>query len=635
MKKNKILYFLLSFIFLGNQLHAQYYNQQADFLNANNIWTFSDSSGLDFSNGTPPVTITSSSHGTDASASACDPATGDLLFYCDGERCFTANDQLMPNGDSLIAGEGPQAVCIVPFINDANKYYVFTIAGYQEIGMESELRYSVVDMGLNNGAGDIQSGQKNILIPTGGDTLSCAMIAIPGNNCDVWLMTHTFGKSVFRATHITGEGIDTAQVTSTAGHLNASGVPVNFAFFSYMSGSYFRSLLSVSPDRQYISISSFDFIAAAVNAATADMNGQLVCRFNPSTGIVSDPVEVENDIWGLGSAFSPDNSKLYLYNLTLNGGTLNQYDISTYDSTSIATSKEIIDTISANYVNFQLFRDTIYLKTDLLQGVSSINSPDSNGTACDFQLASSVSSTDSRAGLHSEVVYTHPDTSFALAMDTLICEGFASGITLHPGIESGDYQYTWNGGSTDTTFTVHDSGTYWVTYTNGCHYTVDTFHLKGNDIEAVITVNQFDLSTTVTYSAYQWLLNGNAIPGATNSIYSVTQNGDYQVVVTGVNGCTDTSDIYTVNNYTGIEDLDRMASQIKIFPVPTDDILNVKAPVPVTLILTSIEGRIVKQAKNSRQLSLADVEEGIYFLKIMDTKGNLIKVAKCVKAVKN
>lgn len=53
------------------------------------------------------------------------------------------------------------------------------------------------------------------------------------------------------------------------------------------------------------------------------------------------------------------------------------------------------------------------------------------------------------------------------------------------------------------------------------------------------------LSSSVTGTAYQWLLNGNAISGATASSYTATIPGNYRVAVT--NSCTDTSAAVTLS----------------------------------------------------------------------------------------
>ncbi|HWR33362.1 MAG TPA: PKD domain-containing protein [Chitinophagaceae bacterium] len=75
----------------------------------------------------------------------------------------------------------------------------------------------------------------------------------------------------------------------------------------------------------------------------------------------------------------------------------------------------------------------------------------------------------------------------------------------------------------------------------------------------VISQNVGDLSSS-SVAGNQWLLNGIAIPGATNLQYRPTKNGVYQVQVT-VNGCkSQLSDPVSVN----IEGIN------KLYPVPTN-----------------------------------------------------------------
>jgi gliding motility-associated-like protein len=49
--------------------------------------------------------------------------------------------------------------------------------------------------------------------------------------------------------------------------------------------------------------------------------------------------------------------------------------------------------------------------------------------------------------------------------------------------------------------------------------------------------------------SYQWLRNGNPITGATAQNYAATQSGTYQVVVTDITGCTDTSRAEIISLY--------------------------------------------------------------------------------------
>jgi len=242
--------------------------------------------------------------------------------------------------------------------------------------------------------------------------------------------------------------------------------------------------------------------------------------------------------------------------------------------------------------------------------------------------------------------------------------------------------YEWNNGSTDSILQVEHGGTYYVTVTtaDGClgrdtvhilqapvvkiadtacqSYTfhghtytktgVDTVVLPATGgrlcdsifildlvmhtiIHPVINVNHFDLSTTMPYVSYQWLLGGAVIPGATADVYTVTQNGDYQVVVTNDKGCRDTSDIYKVTNYTGIDDVQGIARQIRIYPNPAKGMVHIDAPVPVQATIAGIDGRIlIKQAIGGTMLMTQDLAAGMYLIQVRDAEGRLLKVAPLV-----
>ncbi len=43
------------------------------------------------------------------------------------------------------------------------------------------------------------------------------MIAIPGDNCDIWLLLHKYPEAEFISYHITAAGIDAVPVVSVSG----------------------------------------------------------------------------------------------------------------------------------------------------------------------------------------------------------------------------------------------------------------------------------------------------------------------------------------------------------------------------------------------------------------------------------
>lgn len=110
----------------------------------------------------------------------------------------------------------------------------------------------------------------------------------------------------------------------------------------------------------------------------------------------------------------------------------------------------------------------------------------------------------------------------------------------------------WSGSSTTNTISIQ-AGTITDTITVVANFLCGT----SDTIEQIITVYPMPVITpsgtvslcagdSITLSAsvgtaYQWLLGGTAIAGATNSDITISTTGSYAVVVTSANGCTDTS----------------------------------------------------------------------------------------------
>src|SRR5690606_16487119 len=100
-----------------------------------------------------------------ANASVCD-TNGNLLFYTNGSHAWDSTHTPMPNGVPIhtrpvntigLTQACSQGAMIVPFIGDPHRYYIFSHTSPAGSG---ELFYSVVDMRLNNGRGDVVPGQK-------------------------------------------------------------------------------------------------------------------------------------------------------------------------------------------------------------------------------------------------------------------------------------------------------------------------------------------------------------------------------------------------------------------------------------------------------------------------------------------
>ncbi len=187
--------------------------------------------------------------------------------------------------------------------------------------------------------------------------------------------------------------------------------------------------------------------------------------------------------------------------------------------------------------------------------------------------------------------------------------------------------YSYNG------HTYTTSGNYPNKFVNasGCDSTV-LLQLTINTIApATISRTANVLSVAATYSSYQWIRNNSNIPGATANTYTVTQNGDYKVAVTTANGCKDTSAAFTVSDITAINELDKLAAQISIYPNPVTDKIYIQAPAGLHTTLMTVEGRVLQQGKNATTIATGNLARGTYWLKFTDKEGRFIKVMPIVK----
>ncbi len=589
----------------------------------NNIWVFGYKSVLDFNSGSAVLSAPQELPGNSTGSAAVADSEGKLLFYTNGYNVWTKGGQVMPNGSTIfpVVGRlspfsGNQGALIVPVLGQADQYYVFSQEATSNSANDngvSRLWYSVVDMTLNNGEGDVVAGKKSILLDS---ALNGTMIAIPGKECNIWVLTHAIDGNVFKAYNVTASGIAAEPVTSTLGTLPPT--------------AYKWGRMRISPDGKMLGLISTG------NGGGITGAGVELYDFDAGSGTLSN-VRFIDQIGGNGLAFSPDNSKLYVTGVVpvTYKYSLFQFDVTQPTATAITNSKELI--LNTQWTDLRLAPDgkIYHIINSTKLGV--INSPNLSGAACNYtaDVITSVSSVN-QFGMYlpAEYIKGQPaETIYATALDTAVCATFAS-LTL-TGIE-GAKNYTWDDGSTGSSREITAPGTYYVhTQVDFCTNRVDTFVVNELDeVLAVINVKGFVLGTTTPFDRYQWLLNGKAINGATDSIYQVKENGNYSVVVTTDEGCRDTSDVYRVTNYeepTSLQDINGIAASIKVYPNPSDDILNVSSAMPLRVVLTSLDGKVLLEADSKEPFGIQALARGIYFLRCLDMQGNLIKVEKIVK----
>lgn len=333
------------------------------------IWYFGLNAGVTFASGTP-VALTNSRLSTlEGSSVICDRQTGRLLFYTDGVTIWDSTHQQMPNGTNLKGHwTSAQSVLIVPLPEDSNIYYVFTTgAGLYHTSPtptpnNNGVRYSIVDMRLNGGRGDVTV--KNVtLLHQGTEMLTAARHC---NGVDYWVIAHDWaasGGSGFRSYHLTPQGITDTTVSKVGTDFTDGFRTQNMAKLS----STGKLMAVTSATRQIFEIYDFDI----------------------ATGSVSNARLIGTGFNYYSAAFSPDNSKLYTSSLADNNDPnyLYQYNLSSLDAAAIRNSRYEVHKQTGQWqgAQIQLGPDgKIYASWFGQTSLSIINNPNASGVACNY-----------------------------------------------------------------------------------------------------------------------------------------------------------------------------------------------------------------------------------------------------------
>ena len=205
------------------------------------------------------------------------------------------------------------------------------------------------------------------------------------------------------------------------------------------------------------------------------------------------------------------------------------------------------------------------------------------------------------------------------------CEGQNNG-SVNISAAGGTGPYTFDSGIPDPMNIPPGTYTATVQDANGClvqeSYTIESLPLP---MQPTISVNDNDLSTQAGFTNYQWLLNGNPIPGATGETFAITESGAYSVQVTGPNGCSIVSDETNVI-FTSAEEIIPSLQSLNITPNPFQNILNVEIIVmeniDLEIELTDVVGKVILtkainvQTSTTQIIDTEKLETGIYFLNL-------------------
>ena len=328
-------------------------------------WYFGRNAGINFNNGS----IKSLEDGaikTNEGCASISNSKGELLFYTDGVLVWDKNHNIMPNGSDLLGHKSStQSAVIVPKPKSDSIYYIFTVINAGNI---EGVRYSEVDMTLNNGNGDITSN-KNILLATPSTEKISAVKHANGN--DYWVATHGWNSDEFSVFKVTESGVDTTAVKSTVGSYHGI---TSFNGIGYMKFSPNGKRLALAKWGVDSTVEIFDF--------------------DSSSGLISNPIILDNffgrdyENGAYGIEFSLNSNLLYVteINLTTYIGKLYQFDLTDYNKLAIINSNILIyqgrDVLAA----IQLGPDgKIYVCNAFSRFLSVINNPNIIAPNCNYE----------------------------------------------------------------------------------------------------------------------------------------------------------------------------------------------------------------------------------------------------------
>ena len=220
----------------------------------------------------------------------------------------------------------------------------------------------------------------------------------------------------------------------------------------------------------------------------------------------------------------------------------------------------------------------------------------------------------------------------AAGMDMTICSG--ESILLSG---TGATTYTWNNGAVDNvTFVPTISGIYTVVGadTNGCTDTDDVLVTINQTPNATSTaIDPVTLVATPSGENYQWIdcATGLSIADATSDTLIALVNGEYAVVMSSSNGCSDTSSCITVDQV-GLYIPTSLV--ISVYPNPTNGNVSISLPSNDQGVLSiyDAQGKLVQTTnslKNGDVINLSTYTPGMYTFKI--AFGEMIHIERVIK----
>lgn len=238
-------------------------------------------------------------------------------------------------------------------------------------------------------------------------------------------------------------------------------------------------------------------------------------------------------------------------------------------------------------------------------------------------------------------VSSSPAPTVSITGSTQLCPG--ESVTLSS--STGDtYQWYLNGnpinGATSQTYSANAAGTYAVDVTNS--NPCNGAGMSANTTVTVLTaptagftwsvpvVNQYQFTnSSANATIYSWDFGDLSGSSAQNPIHIYTTNGTYTVtlIVTGSNGCTDTT-TQVINFVSGVEEEVALAG-MTLYPNPANDMVNISfnmnAGADVNIFAYDMTGKVLvnenqdlASGTTNVQYNTTEWSNGVYFFRVTE-----------------
>ena len=353
-------------------------------------WYFGQRAGIRFNNDGSVTPLEDGRIQTFEGCATISDPFGELLFYTDGITVYNRIHGVMNNGRGLYGDiSSTQSGIIVPDPGNPDLYYIFTVdTTVFETDPDFGLNYSIVDMSLDNGLGEVIVKNVSLL-----NDCSEKITAVLKDCSDqsIWLLTLSTPDGspglldTFHAFEISTTGIDPVSVKST---------------FSGLDIQDPRGYLKLSPEGDKV-------------ACANGISGLYLYDFDSSTGLMTNQEKIE--IGGVnkvpyGVEFSPNGELLYVHasndqfgEEAQHSSTLYQYDLT---ATDISASEILLDKRSDFRAALQLgangkiYRTIASSYTSGSPYLAVINNPNERGVAAAYEhFAVNLGSRNATQGL--------------------------------------------------------------------------------------------------------------------------------------------------------------------------------------------------------------------------------------------